>query len=83
MKPSHISGFMLILLCSAAAGSPARPPTYIHIPSGQHQLFLDDFMVGALYRVERRSSGEVRRQPGGPGGPALGALAGSTKSILR
>ena len=60
MKPSQISGFMLILLCSAAAGSPARPPTYIHIPSGQHQLFLDDFMVGALYRVERRVNPPVK-----------------------
>ena len=54
MKSSRIPGFTLIFLCLAATGFPAKPPTYVHIPTGQHQLFLDDFMVGALYRVERR-----------------------------
>ena len=54
MKSRHVPGFILVWICLAATGFPAKPLTYVQIPSGQHQLFLDDFLVGALYRVERR-----------------------------
>jgi len=48
----------LPLAAALAAAIPARgvypgPPESLPIASGQHQLFLDDFVVGHLYRVDR------------------------------
>ncbi len=42
-------GFWLTLPCLGA-----KPPLYVQLTTGQHQLFLDDYLIGALYRVERR-----------------------------
>ena len=48
-----ISGLMVVL-------EGAKPPGRIHLPAGQHQLFLDDYLVGSLYRVERRVNRPVK-----------------------
>ncbi len=53
---AHAHRLGLVLLLAGTAG--ARPPAdnaleYVPLPSGQHQLFLDDFLLGHLDQVER------------------------------
>ena len=50
------AGVLPLALALALAAAEVEPKTYEHIiiPSGEHQLFLDDFLLGALHRVKRR-----------------------------
>lgn len=47
----------------------ANPLRRVELPTGQHQLFLDDYLVGALYRVERRVNQPVKYE----GNPVVSA----------
>ncbi len=51
-----VAGALPFAVAFALAGAEAEPKAYEHviIPSGERQLFLDDFLLGALHRVERR-----------------------------
>ena len=54
------SGFVLLILWFMVPSWGAKPPLYIQLPTGQHQLFLDDYLIGALYRVERKINPPVK-----------------------
>ena len=64
-----VKNLVLLLVCFTSVSWGAKPPLYIQLPSGQHQLLLDDYLVGALYRVERRINQPVKFE----GNPILSA----------
>ena len=60
MKQSRYLGFLLLMSGLALGLKGAAPPGRVHLPTGQHQLFLDDYLVGSLYRVKRRVNQPVK-----------------------
>ncbi len=66
-------GLVLTFLCflPLIRGAPPSPPSYdyVSLPTGEHQLFLDDFLLGAIYRVERR----IQRPTKYAGNPVVSA----------
>ncbi len=53
-KSLSCPAFVLLILWFIVPSWGAKPLLYIQLPTSQHQLFLDDYLIGALYRVERR-----------------------------
>lgn len=53
-KSLNFPGLVLLALWLAVPCWGAKPLLYIPLTTGQHQLFLDDYLIGALYRAERR-----------------------------
>lgn len=45
--------FLSVVLPAEQPQQPARPPRSIQIALGQRQLFLDDFMLGDIYQIDR------------------------------
>ena len=60
MKQSRYLGFLLAMPGLLLGLQAAAPPGRVHLPTGQHQLFLDDYLVGSLYRVKRRVNQPVK-----------------------
>ncbi len=60
MKLHKYFGFLLVMSGLIAVLEGAPPPGRVHLLTGQHQLFLDDYLVGSLYRVERRVNQPVK-----------------------
>ena len=50
------TALLFLRLALALAAAEVEPKAYEHVfvPMGERQLFLDDFLLGAVYRVERR-----------------------------
>lgn len=45
--------FLSVVLPAEQPQQPARPPRSMQIALGQRQLFLDDFMLGDIYQIDR------------------------------
>ena len=60
MKQQRYLAFVLAMSWLIVGLEGAKPPGRVHLPTGQHQLLLDDYLVGSLYRVERRVNRPVK-----------------------
>ncbi len=60
MKQQRYLGFVLAMSWLIVGLEGAKPPGRVHLPTGQHQLLLDDYLIGSLYRVERRVNRPVK-----------------------
>ena len=60
MKQTRYLAFLLVLSGLILGLQGAAPPGRVHLATGQHQLFLDDYLVGSLYRVKRRVNQPVK-----------------------
>ncbi len=68
-KPLNFPGLVLLGFWFTLPCSGTKPPLYVQLTTGQHQLFLDDYLIGALYRVERRINQPVKYE----GNPLISA----------
>ena len=60
MKRPGYLWFLLAISGLVVTLEGTKAPGRIHLPTGQHQLLLDDYLVGSLYRVERRVNRPVK-----------------------
>ncbi len=60
MKQTRCLGFLLVMSGLILGLKGAEPPGRVHLTTGQHQLFLDDYLVGSLYRVKRQVNPPVK-----------------------
>ena len=59
-KPLNFPGLILLVVWLSQPCGGAKPPLYVRLTTGQHQLLLDDYLIGALYHVERRINQPVK-----------------------
>ncbi len=59
-KPLNFPGLILLVVWLSQPCWGAKPPLYVRLTTGQHQLLLDDYLIGALYHVERRINQPVK-----------------------